>query len=153
MKKILFVCTANVCRSPMAHAVAAQLVARQGLFKAIQVDSAGTHASNGASQPDGRARTALEKRGYKVSKGKSRRVEPRDFERFDLILAMDLQNLKFLQSMCPAKFLPKLKLFLTSATGGIEEVPDPYYGNAEGFERVLDLCESGVSTLLTSLAT
>lgn len=136
----------------MAHIVAAQVAGRQGLSKVVKVDSAGTHASQGSSQPDGRARAALEKRGYKVAKGKSRRIEPRDFERFDLILAMDRQNLTFLQAACPAEFQPKLRLFLAGGMAGVAEVPDPYYGNAEGFERVLDLCEAGVSTLLTDLA-
>jgi protein-tyrosine phosphatase len=145
MRNILMVCTANICRSPMAQIVATHLAERSGLSRDVRVDSAGTHASKGAPQPDGRARAALEKRGYAVGKGKSRRIEPKDFDRFDLILAMDRSNLKNLLALCPLEYRPKLRLFLeTAKQTGPEEVPDPYYGNAEGFERVLDLCEAGV---------
>jgi protein-tyrosine phosphatase len=135
----------------MAQMVATQVIERKGLARLVEVGSAGTHASSGA-QPDGRARTALEKRGYKIGKGKSRRIGPGDFERFDLILAMDRSNLKSLQDGCPAHCLPKLKLFLQlPSLQNLDEVPDPYYGNAEGFERVLDLCEAGVDKILADL--
>jgi protein-tyrosine phosphatase len=153
MKNILMVCTANVCRSPMAHIVAVQTIERRGLSRVIRVDSAGTHASKGAPQPDTRARAALQKRGYAVGKAKSRRIEAQDFERFDLVLAMDRSNLKSLQALCPLEHQPKIRLFLEStALTGTDEVPDPYYGNAEGFERVLDLCEAGVNDWLAKLA-
>lgn len=146
------VCTANICRSPMAQIVATQAVQQMGLAKDIRVGSAGTHASKGAAQPDGRARKALEKRCYAVKKGSSRQVETRDFERFDLILAMDRANLKTLHTFCPAEHQSKLRLFLEMAKGCYtDEVPDPYYGNTEGFECVLDLCEAGVEGWLTHL--
>ena len=152
MRNILMVCTANICRSPMAQIVAMRTVQQMGLADSIRVDSAGTHASKGAIQPDSRVRKALEKRGYIVKKGSSRKVEARDFERFDLILAMDHANLKTLQVLCPAEHQPKLRLFLEVAKGcDTNEVPDPYYGNAEGFERVLDLCEAGVEGWLAHL--
>jgi protein-tyrosine phosphatase len=153
MRNILMVCTANVCRSPMAQIVAAQAIERRGLSREIRVDSAGTNASRGAAQPDTRARNALQKRGYTVGKAKSRRVEAQDFERFDLILAMDRTNLKSLQALCPLEHQAKLRLFLEPVgPTGIDEVPDPYYGNAEGFERVLDLCEAGVGHWLAAPA-
>ena len=153
MRNILMVCTANVCRSPMAQIVAAQAIERRGLSRVIRVDSAGTNASKGAAQPDNRARAALQKRGYLVGKGKSRRVEVQDFQRFDLILAMDRTNLKNLQALCPPEHQAKLRLFLEPAgPAGMDEVPDPYYGNAEGFERVLDLCEAGVGHWLAEPA-
>lgn len=136
----------------MAQVVAAQAVQQMGLANSVRVGSAGTHASKGVAQPDGRARKALEKRGYAVKKGSSRPVEARDFERFDLILAMDRANLKTLQTLCPAEHQSKLRLFMEMANGcDAAEVPDPYYGNAEGFERVLDLCEAGMEGWLAHL--
>lgn len=153
MSNILMVCTANICRSPMAQIVVTRMAQQRGISHGIRVDSAGTHASKGAPQPDSRARSALEKRGYKVKKGGSRKIELKDFERFDLILAMDRANLSALRALCPAEHQHKLKLFLEPMQLGpdIDEVPDPYYGNAEGFERVLDLCETGADAWLSRL--
>ncbi|APW39504.1 hypothetical protein RD110_21675 [Rhodoferax koreense] len=153
MRNILMVCTANICRSPMAQIVATQVAQRRGLDRGLRIDSAGTHATKGAPQPDSRAKLALEKRGYKVKKGRSRKVETKDFERFDLILAMDQTNLSTLHALCPAQYHHKLELFLASAQPDVHanEVPDPYYGSAQGFERVLDLCEAGVDALLSRL--
>lgn len=144
------VCTANICRSPMARIVAQHMAEQSGWpSREIHIDSAGTHASKTSTQPDSRAKNALEKRGYKVKKGRSRKIDAQDFERFDLILAMDRTNLGTLQALCPAAHQHKLKLLLEpvslSANPGFgDEVPDPYYGNLQGFERVLDLCEAGV---------
>lgn len=136
----------------MAEVVATQKAQRSGLGHIFQFSSAGTQASKGVGQPDSRARQALEKRGYKVPKGRSRRVDPKDFEQFDLVLAMDRSHLQTLQRLCPTEHQHKLKLFLELPKGGVaDDVPDPYYGNAEGFERVLDLCERGVDDWLFRL--
>ncbi|WP_367849270.1 low molecular weight protein-tyrosine-phosphatase [Rhodoferax sp. WC2427] len=133
----------------MAQIVATQMAKRNGLSKQFHFESAGTHASQSKMRMDSRAVTALERRGYPVSAIRSRPVEPKDFKRFDLILAMDLANYSELQRMCPPEFQQKLKMFLSACKGvGTDEVPDPYYGNSEGFERVLDLCEAGVQALL-----
>lgn len=137
----------------MAEIVATQKSLQRGLGRMLQFGSAGTQASKGASRPDNRAKQALEKRGYKASKGRSRKIELKDFEQFDLILAMDRTHLQSLQKLCPAEYQHKLRLFLELQKSSIgDEVPDPYYGNAEGFERVLDLCEKGVDDWLAQLA-
>jgi protein-tyrosine phosphatase len=145
MTKILMVCMANICRSPMARAVAQQLVRDAGRAAAFEFDSAGTHAQHAGERPDPRARSVLSSRHYAIHNARSRRVTARDFERFDLILAMDENNLAMLQRQCPPHQQHKLRLLLAFAPElGITEVPDPYFGDLAGFERVLDLCEAGV---------
>ena len=149
MTKILMVCTANICRSPMALAVARQMTQATGQSLAFELDSAGTHAQTPGGRPDARAKAVLEKRGYVMGKTRSRRVNPQDFERFDLILAMDSLNLAALNRQCPPEHTAKLQLLLSFAPGlDTVEVPDPYFGNLTGFERALDLCEAGVRGLL-----
>ena len=150
MHYILIVCAANVCRSPMAQIVATQLSQRAGMSRQVSFDSAGVHASKSRMPIDARAAATLERRGYVVRKTRSRPVEARDFKRFDLILAMDRANYSELQRMCPPESLHKLKMFLSVGREmDVDEVPDPYYGNSEGFERVLDLCEAGVQGILS----
>ncbi|MEO6854404.1 MAG: low molecular weight protein-tyrosine-phosphatase [Rhodoferax sp.] len=145
------VCTANVCRSPMAEIVATELVRRKGLSKVFYFESAGTHASKNKMRIDTRAVAALERRGYEVRKTRSRPIENKDFQRFDFIFAMDNSNYSELQRICPLKFKYKLKMFLAKKTEvNSQEIPDPYYGNDEGFERVLNLCEAGVQIFLDS---
>ena len=153
MTQVLMVCMGNICRSPMAKIVAAKCAETAGLGKKICFDSAGTHAQHIGEQPDTRATTVLEKRGYKLDKSRSRRVEEKDFQRFDWIFAMDRSNLIELQRLCPPQHAHKLKLFLDGTEeSNAEEIPDPYYGNMAGFERVLDLCEIGASHLVKNLA-
>lgn len=152
MTRVLFVCTANVCRSPMAAAVAEQLVRQAGLTAALRVDSAGTQAAATGTIPDPRARAALERRGYPVACRRPRRVRERDLDDFDWLLAMDLDHVAHLQRLAGNERQHKIRLLLDLAPGlAGQEVPDPYYGNAEGFERVLDLCEAGVRGLLAAL--
>jgi len=150
MTKILMVCMGNVCRSPMAQAVASHMATQAGLARQIQIDSAGTRAVRGNQAADPRAKAVLLARGYVIGKGKSRQVVERDFERYDLILSMDQSNLNDLRRLCPGEHAHKLRLFLEFA-GAVDtrEVPDPYYGNVQGFERVLDLCETGARGLVT----
>ena len=157
MTKILMVCMGNICRSPMAQVVAARTAALaagdapSGLGPLVFA-SAGTHANHVGERMDPRAAAALAARGYLAGKGRSRRVCEADFEKFDLILAMDRDNLVSLQSVCPAPHHGKLRLLLDFADGlHGQDVPDPYYGNAQGFERVLDLCELGAIGLLKAL--
>ena len=150
--KILMVCTANICRSPMAKVVLQKLVADAGQIRNWQIDSAGTRAQRGGERADPRGDQALAKRGYSPPKHKSRGVELKDFETFDLLLAMDTDNLASLKRHCPPALQHKLQLFLDYASLlGISSVPDPYYGNAQGFERVLDLCEAGAKGLFARL--
>ncbi|MDP2370751.1 low molecular weight protein-tyrosine-phosphatase [Rhodoferax sp.] len=157
MTKILMVCMGNICRSPMAQVVAARTAALAEREvpsgpERLAFDSAGTHAHHVGERMDPRAAAALAARGYPTGKGRSRRVCDADFEKFDLILAMDRGNLVNLQSVCPAPHHGKLGLLLDFADGlHGEDVPDPYYGNAQGFERVLDLCEVGARGLIRTL--
>lgn len=149
MTKILMVCMGNICRSPMARAVAQQMAQDAGYAQEFEFDSAGTLAQHAGERADPRARTVLLSRDYEPGNTRARRVNDQDFERFDLILAMDQTNLAALQRLCPAQHLSKLHLLLEFApSAGVNEVPDPYYGNLAGFERVLDLCEAGVRGLI-----
>ena len=142
----------NICRSPLAEGVFRALVERAGLSSAIKVDSAGTHANRDGESPDPRARRVAASRAYNLSALRSRRVSADDYTRFDLILAMDRQNLDYLHRYCPAEYQPKLRLFLEFAEGlAADEVPDPYFGGAEGFEKVLDLCENAARGLLAAI--
>ena len=136
----------------MAQAVTQKMVADAGRSNQIRVDSAGTHANHSGEWPDARAEAALARRGYSATRAKSRKVTPRDFQNFDLIVAMDSNNLAELRRLCPPEHLTKLSLFMDYANGlsGCD-VPDPYYGNAQGFEKVLDLCEAGATGLIKQI--
>lgn len=151
MTHVLLVCMANVCRSPMACAVAQQLAQSSGRRADWTFASAGTHAQQGGKRPDARAQATLLKRRYTAVKTRSRQVVVQDFARFDLILAMDEANLASLKRLAPPAAHGKLRLLLPFAPElGVAEVPDPYYGDLAGFERVLDLIEAGVKGLLAS---
>lgn len=143
MVRILFVCMGNICRSPTAEGVMRALVNGAGLGERFELDSAGTHGYHIGEPPDSRSQRAAARRGYDISLLRARQVKVDDFGRFDLVLAMDRDNLMLLQRACPQPHLPKVKLFLEyAADAGTDEVPDPYYGGADGFETVLDLCEA-----------
>ncbi len=147
------VCMGNICRSPMAQAIAEKLVADARLSSQWRFDSAGTHASRVGERPDPRAAATLLRHGYAAGHIRSRKIIPQDFQSFDLILAMDASNLADLHRLCPPEHLHKLHLFLDFAPALNEaEVPDPYWGSAAGFERVFDLCEAGARGLITHRA-
>jgi protein-tyrosine phosphatase len=149
---VLFVCTGNICRSPTAESVFRALVAREKLKTHIRVDSAGTHDYQIGQRPDPRAIGAARRRGYKLGSHLARQVQVEDFHRFDWILAMDRQNLALLQSLQPGDYVGRLALFLDFAPDpGLREIPDPYYGVADDFERVLDLVERGAASLLEAV--
>ena len=126
---VLFVCMGNICRSPTAEGVFRHHVAEAGLD----------------------ARAAAERRGISLTDIRARRVHPDDFERFNYIIAMDHDNLAILEEQVEAAHREKLRLFLDFASGPEREVPDPYYGGATGFERVLDLVEDASRGLLEEL--
>lgn len=155
MIRILVVCMGNICRSPTASAVLQGEVQRRGLARTVQVDSAGTYAGHQGEKADKRAIQVAVAAGYgQIHQERARRVQAQDYERCDLILAMDRDNLANLQDDCPPEHRHKLHLFLDYA--GVEEggeVPDPYYGNLAGFERVLALCEAGARGVLDRLTT
>ncbi|MDR0576231.1 MAG: low molecular weight phosphotyrosine protein phosphatase [Candidatus Accumulibacter sp.] len=155
MKKyrILFVCMGNICRSPAAEAIVRTKAGKAGLSRVLEADSAGTHAHGEGGRPDPRMVKAAAKRGYDLGGLRARRLVDGDFARFDRILAMDRQNLEYLRDRCPPDLRDRLGLFMDFAGGaGQREIPDPYYGNAEGFERVLDLCEAAGRGLIDAVA-
>lgn len=146
------VCTANICRSPMAQAVTAHMIERAGHASDTHVESAGTRASWLGARADARATAVLTERGYSPVRFRSRRVAEKDFAKFDLLLAMDQSNLDDLRKFCPIQHTHKLRLFLDFAPEmGLREVPDPYYGGLTGFEYVLDLCEAAARGLLKQI--
>ncbi|WP_028239550.1 low molecular weight protein-tyrosine-phosphatase [Stutzerimonas azotifigens] len=145
---ILFVCLGNICRSPTAEAVFRHRVEAQGLAERIFVDSAGTGGWHVGKAPDARTCAAGARRGYRLSHLRARQFESADFQRFDLILAMDRANLEHLEALRPEGASAQLDLFLRRYELSVDEVPDPYYGGPEGFERVIDLIEQGSERLL-----
>jgi len=148
---VLFVCMGNICRSPTAEGVFRHLVAEAGMEARIQVDSAGTHAYHVGEPPDRRATAAAERRGFSLANIRARRVCGADFERFDYLLAMDRDNLSLLRELSDPEYHDKIRLLLEFSSGREREVPDPYYGGATGFERVLDLVEEASRGLLETL--
>lgn len=149
MVKVLFVCTGNICRSPTAHGVFRALVEREGLAGRIAVDSAGTHAYHVGQPPDSRSIQAAGRRGIDLSDLRARQVVKADFDSFDLLLAMDRGHFGLLLGKCPPARQDALALFLSFAPGlNLLDVPDPYYGAGDGFERVLDMIEAGSAGLL-----
>lgn len=153
MFRVLVVCMGNICRSPMAASVLQGELERRGLLARVEVDSAGTHGAHAGERADRRAVQLTSERGYpQILRERSRRIADADFERFDLILAMDRHNLARLRDRCPPAHQHKLHLFLAYA-GQDEagEVPDPYYGPQEGFEVVLKMIERAVPGVIERL--
>ncbi|AVM74745.1 low molecular weight protein-tyrosine-phosphatase [Magnetospirillum gryphiswaldense] len=154
MIKVLFVCTGNICRSPTAEGVFRALVETHGLSDHIMVDSAGTHAYHVGEPPDSRSAAAARKRGIDLSSQRARKVKASDFDDFDLVLAMDRSHQQSLIQLCPKAQEDKVRLFLSFAPElGLRDVPDPYYGAGDGFERVLDMIEAGSRGLLDHVRT
>ncbi len=152
MTHILFVCMGNICRSPTAEGVTSKLLINNGLESIIKVDSAGTHDYHVGEPPDPRTREAAMKRGIDLSGLRARKVAPEDFERFDLLLAMDHGNLALLKRGARPEHHAKLGLFMSYASRFVtDEVPDPYYGGERGFELVLDMAEDAARGLIESL--
>lgn len=147
--RVLFVCTGNLCRSPTAQAVFTHLVAQARLGRRIAALSAGTHVSRSGDPPDARAVRAAARRGYDMSRMRTRPLRAGDYKRYDYLLAMDEHNLAYLAQDCPQAYLPKAELFMRYGAAR-ESVPiaDPYYGPAQGFERVLDMIEDAAQGLL-----
>lgn len=149
--RVLMVCLGNICRSPTAHGVFQQRVENAGLSGLIEVDSAGTGDFHLGEKPDVRSRQAAQQRGYNLGSLRARQVRSDDFERFDYILAMDDNNLRDLQALCPAPLQHKLRLFMEFADNNYLSVPDPYYGDGEGFQLVLNLVEEAADALLNHI--
>jgi len=142
----------NICRSPTAEGVFRRHVDNAGLSHIIATDSAGTHAYHIGEAPDARASKAAAKRGYDLSDLRARKAISEDFRRFDYVLAMDEDNYRNLQAICPVGFEDRLTLFLRFArNANRDDVPDPYYGGPKGFEYVLDLVEDASLGLLDDI--
>ncbi len=151
--KVLFVCLGNICRSPTAQGVFEKEVHEAGLGDRIEIDSAGTGHWHIGKSPDGRATDAAAQRGIDISGQTARSVMPEDFQVFDLILAMDRDNLSALQQIAPVDARASVELFLDYAHNhsDTDEVPDPYFGGAKGFHRVLELVEDASHGLVSHL--
>jgi protein-tyrosine phosphatase len=150
MVRVLFVCTGNICRSPLAQGVFEDVLRREGLEGKVFVDSAGTGRWHVGSPPDERALSAASLRGLDISAQRARQVRPEDCDSFDYILTMDEDNYYMVSSACRGSTV--VQLFLDFAADSLErEVPDPYYGGPDGFERVLDLVEEASEGLLEDI--
>lgn len=152
MKKVLFVCLGNICRSPSAEGMFRALLARRGLEGRFGADSAGTGNWHAGATPDPRAQAAARARGVDLSGLRARSVSPDDFARFDLVAGMDENNVEDLLEGCPPALRGRVRLFteftVSRPAGG---VADPYYGGPEGFERMMDLIQEGVEGVLAHL--
>jgi protein-tyrosine phosphatase len=146
---VLFVCMGNICRSPTAHGVFRHKVKAQGLDHLIAVDSAGTHNYHPGSPPDDRSQEHALRRGYDLADLRARQICDEDFDRYDLILVMDWDNLALVQDIYPPQHQTKVRrLTEFCLTLDSPVVPDPYYGGASGFDHVLDLVEDACDGLL-----
>ena len=151
MVRVLFVCTGNICRSPLAQGVFESLLEREGLSGEVEVDSAGTHAYHAGEPPDLRAQRSALKRGIDLGGQRARRVEREDCEKFDYVLVMDRENYSWVEPLCEGS-RTEVQMFLDYAQEYQErEVPDPYFGGAEGFERTLELAEAASRGLLEDI--
>jgi protein-tyrosine phosphatase len=152
VRSILFVCLGNICRSPLAEGIFGAVIARRGEAARYRLDSAGTGAWHLGSAPDPRSIAVAARHGIDIGRQTARKLAAADFAAFDLILAMDRSNLDDIQALAPAGGKARLDLFLRAATGQAQEVPDPYYGGAAGFEDVYRMVLHASETLAETLA-
>jgi len=146
---VLFVCMGNICRSPTADGVFRHKLKEHGLTDKVTVDSAGTHNFHPGSPPDARSQHHASQRGYDLSTLRARQITASDFEQFDLILAMDWDNLALVQQLCPPQHQKKVRRMTEfCATLDSAVVPDPYYDGPSAFENVLDLVEDASEGLI-----
>ena len=153
LKKVLFVCLGNICRSPAAEGIFKKKIKDRGLEKSFLVDSAGTGGWHVGNLADSRMRKAASARGINLE-SRSRQIKQIDLYNFDIILVMDKDNLEAVKSLIPDELdeiTSKVKLILRySQKNNLKEVPDPYYGGQNGFENVLDLLNDAIDGLLES---
>jgi len=149
---VLFVCTGNICRSPMAEGVFRGMAERAGLGDAFTVDSAGTFEGHVGQPPSFLAVEAARLRGYEIAHHRARLLTNEDLERFDHSLALDRSHLGAMRWMAPRAFSDRPQMLMKYAPSlGVIEVPDPFGGPAKGYERALDLIEAGCQGLLQHL--
>jgi protein-tyrosine phosphatase len=150
MKRILFVCLGNICRSPTAQAVFSARLARAGLD--LDIDSAGTIPHHQGKPPDPRAIHHARLHGIDLEGQRAREITEEDFHRFDRIFVMDRSNLAEIERRRPARSRARVELVMSLAPDyGLDEVPDPYYGGDEGFRRVLDMLDAAAERLIAEL--
>jgi protein-tyrosine phosphatase len=149
MRSVLFVCTANICRSPMAEGVFRKMLAENGLEREIHVDSVATHDYHEGKPPFVAACAAATQRGYEIAHLVARRIKPSDFDDFDSIVAMDASNLASLRAIAPTRAKQKIEL-LTEYSDKYygKEIPDPYGGKPKDYEVALDMIEDACAGLL-----
>lgn len=149
---VLFVCMANICRSPTSEGVFTQLVESNNLSDQIEIDSAGTISQYAGKPPDYRAQNAADERGYDLSMFRSRQVQKTDCTGFDHIIVMDDSNLLDVRSVCPKSCWPKIQLFMDYVPGKAgHDVPDPFTGESDDFDLVLDMAEQAAAGLLAHI--
>lgn len=157
MTEVLFVCLGNICRSPLAEGAMRALLERKGLGAAFDVDSAGTVDHHAGEPPDPRSVTEALRRGVDISRQRSRPLRAQDFARFDWIVTMDPRNLRDADALrCDPResracLVPFIDFVPEAVRGGLDGVPDPYYGGADGFAHVWDLLEAGMEPLLEAM--
>jgi protein-tyrosine phosphatase len=150
--RVLFVCQANICRSPLAQGVLERELKSCGLDRRVTVDSAGTHPYRIGELPDPRAREVATRRGLDIASQRARQIQGADYDRFDYVVAMDDGSLEILRYTCPKERHSRLHLFMDFVPGERRRnVPDPYLGEAEQFEEVLDILEIGCKSLLADI--
>lgn len=149
MRSILFVCTANICRSPTAEGVLRRMLAREGLEEKFEIESAGTHDYQAGKPPFPTAVEMAKRRGYDITGCISRRIAPGDFDHYDMILAMDRANLANLRTIAPTRSKQKIELFLEYGDKFHgQEIPDPYNGTEKDFQLAFDMIEDGCAGLV-----
>ncbi|MGH1543662.1 MAG: low molecular weight protein-tyrosine-phosphatase [Arenicella sp.] len=151
--KLLFVCMGNICRSPTAHAMMQHKVNERDLTASFVIESAGTHAYHVGETPDQRSQETAKLRGIDMSNIRAQKIAITDHEFYDLILVMDRENLELVNYNAPEGGQAEVRLLMEFAHGfaGVTEVPDPYYGGAQGFERVFDLVDNACDGLIDYL--
>ncbi len=150
--RLLFVCLGNICRSPMAEGAFRRVAAEQGVLGRFEIDSAGLSDWHVGQAPDNRAQRAASRRGIDISGQSARQIAREDFARFDLLLVMDGSNYDELAELAPRNAKHKIRRLLDFAPhAGTKDVPDPFFGEAEGFDHALDLIEEAARGLLTEL--
>ena len=151
-KSVLFVCLGNICRSPIAEGVFRHIVSKAGKLDGLRIDSAGLGSWHVGQPPDSRAQDALASRGIDISDLRARQVTREDFETFDLILAMDKSNRQGLMKLAPKDQQHKIRLFMDCAPNfGVHEIPDPFFGDKDGFDYVVQLIDAASRGLMRAL--
>jgi protein-tyrosine phosphatase len=150
--RLLFVCLGNICRSPMAEGAFRRAAVEEGVLDRFEIGSAGLGDWHVGQAPDDRAQKAARQRGIDISGQSARQIAREDFVRFDLLLAMDGSNYDDLAELAPRNAKHKIRRFLDFAPhAGTKDVPDPFFGEAEGFDHALDLIEEAARGLLAEL--